>query len=264
VVERAENVELHFADGSSTAADVVIGADGIHSRVREQLVRDEPRYCGQSIYRALVPADRLAFLRTEPKVVLWLGPGKHCVCYPVASGEQISLAATVLDSQWSAESWSAQGQSWELAEAYLGWHPEVRAVTSSPNTISRWALHDREPLRQWSTDRITLVGDAAHPMLPFFAQGANQAIEDAVALAVCLQNIRRGVISQIAAALSRYEQARLPRTSEVHRISRANTVALHLPDGTEQRRRDNLLAVQARLADQEWIYGYDAEAAVAA
>ena len=263
VVERAEDVVLYFADGSSAAADVVIGADGIHSRVRELLVRDKPRYSGQSIYRALVPADRLAFLGTEPKVVLWLGPGKHCICYPVAGGQQFSLAATVPDPQCSAESWSAQGRTCELAEAYLSWHPEVRAVTSAPNTIGRWALHDREPLRQWSTDRVTLIGDAAHPMLPFFAQGANQAIEDAVALAVCLQNTRRGRTGQVAPALGRYEQARIPRTSEVHRISRANTTVLHLPDGAEQRRRDNVLPAQARLADQKWIYGYDAEAAIA-
>lgn len=264
VVERAGDVVLRFADGSSTTADVVIGADGIHSRVRELLVRDEPRYSGQSIYRALVPADRLAFLGTEPMVVLWLGPGRHCVCYPVAGGQQISLAATVPDPQWGAESWSAQGRTRDLAEAYLGWHPEVRAVTSTPDTIGRWALHDREPLRRWSTARITLVGDAAHPMLPFFAQGANQAIEDAVALAVCLRDTHRGEAGQITAALARYEQARVPRTSEVHRISRSNTTVLHLPDGPEQGRRDDELAAQAKLADQEWIYGYDAEAAVAA
>jgi salicylate hydroxylase len=264
VVKRTDDVMLQFADGSSTTADVVIGADGIHSRVRELLVRDEPRYSGQSIYRALVPAERLAFLGTEPKVVLWLGPGRHCVCYPVAGGQRISLAATVPDPQWSAESWSAQGRTQDLAEAYLGWHPEVRAVTSAPDTIGRWALHDRTPLRRWSTDRITLIGDAAHPMLPFFAQGANQAIEDAIALAACLRDTRRGEANQIAAALARYEQARIPRTSEVHRMSRANTTVLHLPDGAKQRRRDEALTAQAKLTDQEWIYGYDAEAAVAA
>lgn len=264
VIRRAGDVALQFADGSSTTADVVIGADGIHSRVRELLIRDEPCYSGQSIYRALVPADRLEFLCKEPKVVLWLGPGKHCVCYPVAGGQQISMAATVPDPQWGAESWSARGRTEDLAHAYLGWHPEVRAVTSAPDTIGRWALHDREPLHRWSTDRITLVGDAAHPMLPFLAQGANQAIEDAVALAVCLRECRRGETGQIAAALVRYEQARAQRTGEVHRISRSNTTALHLPDGPEQRRRDDALAAQTLLTDQEWIYGYDAEAALVA
>lgn len=264
IIERVGEVALRFADGSSATADVVIGADGIHSRVRELLVRDEPRYSGQSIYRALVPADQLAFLGTKPKVVLWLGPGRHCVCYPVASGQQISLAATVPNPQWGAESWSAQGRVLDLAEAYRGWHPEVRAVTSAPHTLGRWALHDRERLRRWSTNRITLVGDAAHPMLPFLAQGANQSIEDAVALVACLRDVRRGEAGQIAAALARYEQAREPRTTEVQRMSRANTTALHLPDGVEQRRRDEALAAQTMLADQEWIYGYDAEAAVVA
>ncbi|HEX2301802.1 MAG TPA: FAD-dependent monooxygenase, partial [Pseudonocardiaceae bacterium] len=158
VHERTDGVVLRFADGSATTADVVIGADGIHSRVREHLVHDEPRYSGQSIYRALIPADRLTFLGREPKVVLWLGPGRHCVCYPVAGGQQISLAATVPAPLWGAESWSARGRTEDLAAAYLGWHPEVRALTGAPDTLGRWALHDREPLPRWSTNRITLVG----------------------------------------------------------------------------------------------------------
>ncbi len=261
VVERCDGVRLQFADGSSVTADVVIGADGIHSRVRDLLVRDEPRYSGQCIYRALLPAGRLPFLLREPKVVLWLGPGRHCVCYPVDGGRRISLAATIPDPHWAAESWSAQGDPADLAAAYLDWHPEVRAVTSAADALGRWALHDREPLPRWSTDRATVVGDAAHPMLPFLAQGANQAIEDALALAACLREVS---LDAIPAALARYQNARKPRTAQVHRTARANTTALHLPDGPEQRTRDAVLAAHATLGDQEWIYGYDAEAAVAA
>jgi salicylate hydroxylase len=259
VQEHPDGVHLQFADGSSTTADLVVGADGIHSRVRELLIRDRPRYSGQSIYRALIPAERASFVAAEPKVVLWLGPGQHCVRYPVSGGHRISLAATVPDPHWGAESWSARGRVADLAEAYAGWNAEVRALTSAPDTVSRWALYDRDCLPQWATERITVVGDAAHPMLPFLAQGANQAIEDAAALAACLRDAGR---PGIAAALARYEQIREPRTSEVHRISRANTVALHLPDGAEQRRRDDVLAAHAGLAGQDWIYGYDAEAAV--
>jgi salicylate hydroxylase len=260
VQERPGDVQLQFADGSSATADLVVGADGIHSRVRDLLVRDEPRYSGQSIYRALVPAKRVRFLLDEPKVVLWLGPGKHCVSYPVSANDRISLAATVPDPHWGAESWSAQGRTEDLAEAYTDWNSEVRALTSAPDTVSRWALHDRDSAPQWSTDRTTLIGDAAHPMLPFFAQGANQAIEDAVALAACLRDADHP--DGIAPALTRWEAAREPRTSKVHQISRANTTALHLPDGDTQRRRDHALAARATLADQAWIYGYDAEAAV--
>ncbi|MFN2496473.1 MAG: FAD-dependent monooxygenase [Pseudonocardiaceae bacterium] len=259
VAQHPDGVQLQFADGRRITPDLVVGADGIHSRVRGLLIRDEPRYSGQSIYRALVPAERVPFLLDEPKVVLWLGPGKHCVSYPVSGGRQISLAATVPHPHWIAESWSAPGRVQDLARAYAGWNREVQALTSAPSTVSRWALHDRESLSRWSTDRVTLIGDAAHPMLPFHAQGANQAIEDAVALATCL---RDACPPSIAAAFSRYEQARVPRTSEVYRISRANTTALHLPDGEAQRSRDHALASGAALADHEWIFDYDAQAAV--
>jgi salicylate hydroxylase len=275
VRERPDDVALRFADGSVVTSDLVIGADGIHSGIRDLLIRDQPRYSGQSIYRALIPAQRVPFLPAEPKVVLWLGPGQHCVSYPISGGDRISLAATVSDPHWGtapqhgsgtdpqhgSESWSAQGRVADLAAAYAGWHPQVRGLTSAPESVSRWALYDRDLLPRWSTDRITVVGDAAHPMLPFFAQGANQAIEDAVALAACLREVDR---AGIGPALARYQQIRQSRTSEVHRVSRAHTVALHLPDGAEQRSRDAAFAAAPALAAQDWIYGYDAETAVTA
>jgi salicylate hydroxylase len=262
VRELQSDVQLQFADGSSARADLVVGADGIHSRVRTLLVHDEPRYSGQAIYRALVPAARVPFLLEEPKVVLWLGPGKHCVSYPVSAGNQVNVAATVPEPHWGAESWSAHGRTEDLAEAYGDWNAEVCVLTSAPETVSHWALHDRDSASRWSSNRIILIGDAAHPMLPFFAQGANQAIEDAVTLAACLRDVDHP--DGIAPVLTRWQAVRAPRTSKVHRISRANTTALHLPDGDAQRRRDQTLAAGARLADQIWIYGYDAEAAVGA
>lgn len=273
VQEGPDEVRLQFADGSATTADLVIGADGIHSRIRDLLARDQPRYSGQTIYRALIPARRVPFLLAEPKVVLWLGPGQHCVSYPISGGDRISLAATVADPHWNTgrprpvaspqrgESWSALGRVVDLIAAYTGWHPEVRALTSAPESVSRWALHDRDLLPRWSTGRVTVIGDAAHPMLPFLAQGANQAIEDAVALATCLRDVDRAGIPH---ALARYQRIRQPRTNEVHRVSRANTGALHLPDGAEQRSRDAAFAATPALAAQDWIYGYDAEAAVTA
>lgn len=273
VREHPDRVHLRFTDGSSTTADLVVGADGIHSRVRNVLIQDTPRYSGQSIYRALIPAQRVPFLLAEPKVVIWLGPGQHCVSYPVSGCDRICLAATVPDPHWAAdpqrapgphgstESWSALGRVEDLVAAYADWNPEVRALTSAPQVVSRWALHDRELLPRWSTDRVTVVGDAAHPMLPFLAQGANQAIEDAVALAACLRDVGP---AGIADALARYERIRRPRTSEVHRISRANATALRLPHGDEQRNGDAAVTAGPALASQDWIYGYDAEAAVTA
>lgn len=265
IEEHRDAVVVQFADGSSTTADAVVGADGIHSRVRDVLVRDRPRYSGQNVYRALVPAEEVPFRREQPQVVLWLGPGRHCVSYPICGGDRISLAATVPAPRWGraphqeGESWSALGRPDDLARAYTGWNPEVGALTSAVEVVSRWALHDREPLTRWSTGRVTVVGDAAHPMLPFLAQGANQAIEDAATLAACLRD--RDPLG-IATGLARYQHLRQSRTTTVQRISRANTTALHLPDGDAQRARDEALAAHAALAEQDWIYGYDAEAAV--
>lgn len=262
VDEAADDVRLRFADRTTAEADVVIGADGIHSVVREVLVRDEPHFSGQTIYRGLVPADRLPFLLTEPKVVLWVGPGQHCVCYPVSS-DLISLGATVPAAAPATESWSSVGRSDDVDVAYAGWNDAVRSVIAAAPEVRRWALHDRETVDRWTSGRIAIMGDAAHPMLPFVAQGANQAIEDAVVLAACLREAGTDA-AEVAAALARYAELRRPRTEEIHRISRANAVALHLPDGAEQRLRDQAWAEDRGLDGMEWLYGYDADAVLAA
>lgn len=257
VRENPDGVTLWFADGSSASADVTVGADGIHSVVRGTLAADHPRFSGETIYRGLVPADRLPPSLREPKVVLWLGPGQHCVRYPVAGDRLVSFSATVPGSDWRSESWSAQGSVDDLVEAYADWHPDVVSLLGAADSVSRWALHDREPIDRWSTGRVTLVGDSAHPMLPFLAQGANQAVEDAVVLAACLRGIAP---AGIAAALARYEGIRRARTAEVQRRSRANTTTFHLDDGEEQRARDAAMTTLDRRA-QDWLYGYDAELA---
>jgi salicylate hydroxylase len=256
--ERADAVELRFEDGSRVIADTVVGADGIHSVIREMLIADNPRFSGQSIYRGLVPAERLPFLLDEPKVTLWLGPDQHCVSYPISGGKLISFGATVTAEDWCIESWSAVGRVEELMTSYSQWNPKVRRLLSASDTVSRWALYDRDTIDRWSSEKVTLVGDAAHPMLPFMAQGANQAIEDAVALAACLAS----PALQVPAALQRYEQIRKHRTNKVHRISRQNTSMFHLPDGEQQQHRDHGFAVDSHLHSQEWLYGYDAELAV--
>jgi salicylate hydroxylase len=257
IEERPDEVELRFDDGSRLPFDVVIGADGIHSVVREVLAGDEPRFSGQSIYRGLVPAERVPFLLTEPKVTLWLGPNRHCVCYPVSGGRQVSFGATTPVDDPRPESWSAQGSVDELRAAYAGWNDRVGQLLAAADAVSQWALHDRDTVDRWSTRRVTIIGDAAHPMLPFLAQGANQAIEDAMVLAVFL----RGATGpdDVAGALARYEEVRRARTEEVHGISRRNTSMLHLPDGDEQRKRDEILAATADLSSQQWLFGYDAE-----
>jgi salicylate hydroxylase len=257
VEQRRNVVAIDFTDGSGVLTDVVVGTDGIHSVVRELVATDQPRFSGQSIYRALIPAERVpAALLDEPRVVLWLGPDQHCVCYPVSQSSRISLGATVPATEWTSESWSAPGSGPDLAARYRGWNDDVVTLTSAPDSVSRWALHDRDTLSRWSRDRVTVAGDAAHPMLPFLAQGANQAIEDAAVLARCLATATR---QTAPSALRHYERIRMPRTDEVHRVSRNNTTALHLPDGPDQRDRDSSLAANAGLQSQDWLYGYDAE-----
>ncbi|MFM9557869.1 MULTISPECIES: FAD-dependent monooxygenase [Streptomyces] len=261
VEELPDAVLLRFEDGSVHEADVVIGADGIHSVVRDALAMDEPRFSGQSIYRGLVPGRHLPFLVEDPKVRLWLGPDQHCVCYPVSAGEWISVGATAPAGDWSVESWTAEGRVEDLVETYQGWDEEVLTVLKALDRVGRWALHDRDPLRHWSTGRIAVVGDAAHPMLPFQAQGANQSIEDAVVLAGCLRKATRDGIPQ---ALKRYEQVRRPRTDRLQQMSRVNARTFHLSDGQGQRERDQALAGAQNLREQEWLYGYDAESALLA
>jgi salicylate hydroxylase len=278
IAERPGEVELRFADGSATTADLVVGADGIHSVVRGWLAPDEPRFSGQTIYRGLLPAAAVPWA-TRPRVRLWLGRDQHCVAYPVAGGQLVSFAATIPAARWHPESWVATGDPAELRGAYRGWHPDVRELIRAAPAVSRWALHDRATIPTWSTARVTLLGDAAHPMLPFLAQGANQAVEDAVALAACLRAAaappttasptatppaaapRAAAGGPVTVALRRYEAVRVPRTTEVHRRSRANAMTLHLPDGDRQRERDAGLARSAGLRDQGWLYGYDAELA---
>jgi salicylate hydroxylase len=264
VQEWSDRVRLSFQDGSSVSADVVVGADGIHSVVRGHLAWDAPRFSGETIYRGLVPADRVPALLAEPRVQLWLGPGQHCVAYPVSAGRLVSFGATTPAGEWFPESWSAPGRPEELATTYRGWHPAVRELIAAADSVGRWALHDRDPIPRWGRGRITLVGDAAHPMLPFLAQGANQAIEDAVVLAARLAALAAaGPASgaDVERALTGYQVVRRPRAEEVQRRSRANTRALHLADGAEQRSRDQQLAGAAGLTSQRWLYGYDAELA---
>jgi salicylate hydroxylase len=244
--------------GATTTASLAVGADGIHSVVRESLSTDDPRYSGQTIYRGLVPAARLSPACAAPKVTIWLGPGQHCVYYPVCGGAEVSFAATVPADEWRTESWSAEGDPADLAAAYSGWHDGVLEVLSAASSVSRWALHDRDTMTTWSRRRTTLVGDAAHPMLPFLAQGANQAIEDAAALAAYL---REASADDVPAALRRYEEARIPRTAQVHQRSRENTRTLHLADGGRQRDRDSMLGPSHSLAGMAWLYGYDAQRA---
>ncbi len=258
VRETGDGVRVEFADGSAELFDAVIGADGIHSVVRESLARDEPRFMGRTVYRGLAPAERVPLLREGPRMLMWMGPGHHFLCYPVSAGRLVNFSASAPAGEWRTESWLAEGNIADLARAYEAWDQDVLRVVYAADHVTRWALNERDG--HWGRGRVTLIGDAGHSSLPFLAQGANQAIEDAVVLAACLRAVSTETIPD---ALRKYEERRRARIAQIQSIVRGRNVSIHLPDGDQQRQRDASLTNMLDLRSSAWLYGYDAEEAVA-
>ena len=236
----AHGLTLAFANGSRVRADGVIGADGVHSAVREILLGPEkPRFTGRVAYRSLFPAARLGDTSINPLHTKWWGPDRHVVIYYVtAARDQIYFVTSVPESaEWmTPESWSAKGDVDELRKAYSGFHPEVRAVLNACPDAYKWALLERDPLPRWTEGGVALLGDACHPMTPYMAQGAASALEDAAVLARCLEQTNGEGLEH---AFKLYEQTRKPRASAIQTMSGTNTWM----------RND---------ADPGWVYGYDA------
>jgi salicylate hydroxylase len=257
VEEQGDRVEARFANGARAAADVLVGADGIHSTVRAELFGDEaPQFAGCVAYRGLVPVERIADLGLELGSQSWVGPGGHLVHYFVSRARLLNFVGWTEHDSWNREDWTDRATIERALAAFDGWHEQVRRIIAAADTCFIWALFDRDPLPRWSTGRVTLLGDACHPMYPFMGQGAAQAIEDGAALAACLAAARDG---DVPAALRRYEQLRLPRVSRVQALSRANKTRFHLPDGPDQEARD---AEWSRASDRapdalRWLYAHD-------
>lgn len=257
---RGDAAVLAFADGSSAEADVVIGADGVHSVVRGAVTEPAPpRYSGLCAFRALVPAGRAPGFTRRRAQTIWLGPDHHLVHYPVSAGATINLVAIAPAGDVTVESWSATATVAEFLAEFAGWDQRLLDLIRLAGTPGRWALLDRAPLTRWSRGPVTLLGDAAHPMFPFFAQGAAQALEDAAVLARCLAED----LLEPARALRRYESLRIGRTTRLQQVSHARAHVNHLPDGPEQRARDGSLAAADPLAASAWIYAYDPDTAAA-
>lgn len=255
-VTGVDGTSLVFDDGSSAEFDVVIGADGIHSVVRAAIVGDEsPEFTGLAAYRALVPAGAAPEFARRPVCSIWLGPRKHFVHYPVAGGAQVNLVTANPAGDWREESWTAPGEVADFLAEYEGWDAGVTSLIAAAQETKRYAFYARAPVTRWVSGRVALLGDAAHPMLPFFAQGAGQAIEDGAVLAGCLARA-----SDVPAALRRYERLRVERATRVQRMSGERREHHHMPDGPEQRARDEALASQDPLGHNAWLYGHDVEA----
>ncbi len=260
VAEDDRAVSLRFADGATAEADLVLGADGIRSTVRAGLLDDRPRFSGHAIFRGLVDASAVPDLAAQNKVVIWMGPGQHCVSYPISAGKLVSFAASSPADEAHGESWTSRASSAEVLAAYDGWSPVARGLLSATAEVSVYLLYDREAVPGWGTSRVMLIGDAAHPMLPFGAQGASQGIEDALALAVAL---RDATVDTLPAALRAYERVRRARIHDVHEFIQSNERNHHVEDDDAQA-RDEHMAEDFGLRQRAWLFDYDAEAAVRA
>jgi salicylate hydroxylase len=259
LMDRGDRVEATFENGARIRADVLVGADGIHSTVRHILFGPEkPRFTGCMCYRGLVPEERLAHLEIPVEAQIWMGPDKHFVHYYVRNRELLNFVAIIDQDTWTKESWTDRGDPADAIAAFEGWHPQLRAILQAADETFIWALFERPPMPHWSIGRVTLLGDACHAMLPFMAQGAAQAIEDGVTLAACLA---KGGRQDVVDALMLYESLRLPRTSRVQAASSNNKTRFHLPDGPQQVARDAEMAKGATdfsVHSVAWLYGHDA------
>lgn len=261
IEERGRRVVARFANGASAEADLIVGADGIHSRVREILFgAEQPRFTGCAAWRGLVPAERIAHLGIEVASHLWMGPGGHCVHYWVSGRKLMNVVCIVEHGNWTRESWTDRGNVADVLARYEGWHETVRSLIAAFPETFIWALHDRAPLESWSRGHVTLLGDACHPMLPMAAQGAAQAIEDGAALAALLE----AMPGDVPGALARYEAVRKPRATRLQELSAVNRTRFHMPDGPEQQKRDALMVSSGdrSFAALSWLYDHDAAMAI--
>jgi salicylate hydroxylase len=252
-----EQATLMFENGERAEADVVVAADGIHSTLQRYVTLPSPPLpSGSMAYRGLVPAASVAWPTGAMRN--WMGTRKHFLVYPVRAGELINYVGFVPTDEQMKESWSAPGEPAALAREFADFDPLVRAIIAQVTTCFRWGLYDREPLPVWARGRLALLGDAAHPMLPHVGQGANQAIEDGVALAAVLAQADRATVP---AALRVYGAVRREHTAQVQRMARVNGSRYNSATDNLQD-RDRQVGDQSR--ERAWIWAYDAEAEASA
>ena len=235
--------------GESVSGDVLVGCDGIHSAIRTQLFGpDAPRFTGCVAWRAIVPVGALPPGHVRPVSTNWIGRGGHFVHYYVRRGELVNCVGIIEQDEWQAESWSSEGAMAGFLDDFKDWHEDVQILMRQAESCYRWGLFDRDPMPEWSQGRVTLLGDACHPMLPFMAQGAVMAIEDANTLAQCLASAAAAYPS----ALQRYEYLRRERTATVQQMSRDNIQFFHNADIPNLAER-----MSSHREAHLWLYSFD-------
>ncbi len=250
--QSADGVALHGVDGRVFKADALIAADGLRSVLREQMLGDgTPDFAGHTAYRALLPRDAMPADCAWNAAALWASPGGHLVHYPISGGERFNIVA-ITASRWRGEGWNEKATGNEVLEQFRNACPQLRSILEAGRDYRKWSLADRPPVHNWSEGRVTLLGDAAHPVLPYLAQGAAMAIEDADCIAESLE--QAGGDAERAFAL--YEAARRPRTAQLYKASRFQGGIYHA-GGIKRLIRNQIM--QRQSADQwykrvDWIY----------
>jgi len=256
--QSGDRVTLRLASGAQATGDLLIGADGVHSRIRQQMFgHGAAHFTGIMAWRGLVPMQRLPPHQRRLVGANWVGVGGHVVTYPLRRGELLNFVGVVEREDWRVESWNQPGSREECLHDLANWHEDVKTIIRNIDTPYKWALLGREPLEHYAQGRVCVMGDAAHPTLPFLAQGANMALEDAVVIARCLD-----LSDGPEEALRRYENARLQRTAAIVRGSSDNTKRFHnpalgSPEGAAAyvEREFQPDKVKQRY---DWLYEYDA------
>jgi salicylate hydroxylase len=262
VDQHGNTAVAQFRDGSEVEADIIIGADGIHSAVRASLFGpDAPRFTGQVCWRFVVPVDAVPGGLPTTDNTLWLGPHGAIVIYLVRRGELVNVVAHYDDPTWTEESWIREVDCSEAIENYRDWHESLGRLFSATEKHYKWALYDRDPLHHYVKGRAAILGDAAHPMLPYLGQGACQTMEEGCVLAMALDKMS----DDLPGALQVYERARQPRASRVVLAAREQGKFNHLASPIAAWKRDIMVAVRRRLSlnrggrrGGSWIAAYDA------
>jgi salicylate hydroxylase len=264
VTEDESGVTLGLAGGRTARADVAVAADGIRSRIRQQFTgADEPVFSGTVVYRGVARRGDVIEIHPQHVNYYWIGPYRHGVSYWISAGELLAVNCAVQNAEWSQESWTLRALAQEALGYFEGWHEPLRTRILACGTMLRGAVFVRRPLAHWSYGRVTLLGDAAHAMEPFQAQGAAQAVEDAFVLAECLAGQPEDAVS----ALQRYETIRMARAGELQSSSHTAAESFYLPDGEDQRARDTAYATLRETlpwGTRQPIWEYDVRSALAA